>query len=291
MADSYESQPRAKSSFHIRAKHQMGLTVQVMLAIYVGTYALQWVLNSVNQVQLDKHVALSLSTLSSQPWSLATFFLFHATADPFHFLIVMAALVFVSPELERKLGAKLFLCLLGAGAMGGGLVHLGLTMAMGHSHLSVVGSAGAAYGLLWAYFCFFPESRFLGLPRGKWLAPLLALMIFVSGWRWELGSPGFEYRPQIAGGFAAAGFLLLVPRFRHMQARLETRRKIQGIVSDSEMMAEVDDLLHKISREGMEALSRTEKKVLQRASHRYRRIVDREPPEPDEDEDGTEDLA
>ena len=281
MADSFESQSRAKSSFRIPKSIQLGITVKLVLAAYLGIFVLQYGLAQFKEIHLDRTFSLSLDSIARQPWSLFTSFLFHATEAPFHFFTVMVALAFVSPELERKLGWKLFLALLFAGAMGGGLAHLAVTEALGKTDLRTIGSAGAVYGLLWAYYCFFPESRFLSLPRGKVLVLILALMIFVSGWGWGDVKGAFEYRAQVAGGFAAAGFLLLVPRFSRLQSRLETRRQIREIVRDSELIAEVDDLLKKISGEGMESLTRAERRTLQRASQRFKRLVDRDEQEPE----------
>ena len=282
MADSFEPQSRPKSSFRIHKAIQWGTTVKVLLVMYLGVFALQYALAEFQQLRLDRLFSVSADTLGAQPWGLVTSFLFHATEAPFHFFTVMVAIAFVSPELERKLGPRLFLLLILSGALGGAIAHLVATSALGFTDLRTIGSSGAVYALLWAYYCFFPESRFLSLPRGKVLVLILALMVFVSGWSWEYVKGGFEYRAQVAGGLAAGAFLLLVPRLGVLQSRLETRRQIREIVKDSELMAEVDDLLQKISREGMSSLSRTERRTLQKASQRYRRLVGRETEPPGE---------
>ena len=108
------------------------------------------------------------------------------------------------------------------------------------------------------------------------LVPMRAVTLFwlVFGSSLLYGVLQFRQGPSpvaMAGAVAAAYiYSRLDPRLDRFLEWLETRRARARFLEEFELRAQVDLLLEKIQRSGMESLSRQERKVLRRASGLYR---------------------
>ena len=165
-------------------------------------------------------------------------------------------------------------------------VALGFLAALipGGSFLYTGASAGtaailAAYGMLWpdrqVLFMFFIPMRM------KWVIGLL----FVVGGLFAILAGAWGHVIQYGGGALSAALFLfyyarqgstpgrrspgLFDRLRERQRKKRLRRKQEEINRRIEMKDEVDRLLEKISREGMDSLSRKEKAFLDRSSKEF----------------------
>ncbi len=185
-----------------------------------------------------------------------------------HIAFNMLALWMFGTEIEQTWGTKSFarfyiICGI-AGAVG--------TLAVfSDQAIPTIGASGAIWGVMVAYWLMFPD-RYLYLyfllpVKVRWAIPgLLILSIFTSG----------EHVAHMAHiGGAIAGFVALKVdwkwnylsrkvkdlRYRRASAKLEKRREEAG-----EIMRKVDAILDKISAEGIDSLTKAERKFLDEAS-------------------------
>ncbi|MBE7440274.1 MAG: rhomboid family intramembrane serine protease [Spirochaetales bacterium] len=135
----------------------------------------------------------------------------------------------------------------------------------------ILGAVLVAYAIIWpdreAYFFFVLKLKM------KWIILILFLLTSLYGFP--------ESLLQQSGGALAATFFLYYharrrgspssgeSRIKEYFRRRRLKRKQREIDSRIQMKAEVDRLLDKISREGMNSLSRKEKTFLDRASREF----------------------
>lgn len=284
MGDPFEPKHRERTPAGVTETSRWSTCLALLLGVYAGIFLLTLAASAlvggpsesgvlrIDPTRIDRHVGLSLEEVGAQPWRLVTFLLFHSPVDPFHFCIVLLSLVVVLPGLEGRFGRRTVLILFVACGMGAGLCHLAasaLFPGLFDPGARTLGAAGAVYGLIAVYFWLFREEEYFGLLRGKILAPCLVAALFVSGI--PSREDAVEYRPQAAGLLLGAAFLIAAPRVRLLRDRRKGAHRVQEIVRDAETHVRVDRLLHKISREGLDALTRSERRYLRKASRRYRR--------------------
>lgn len=281
MAEPYEPKPRQRSRLWVPDTWHWSLPVWLLLGLYVGIYGVTLAasLESLGAHHLEQEFGLSLSEVWTGPWRLFTFSLFHSPARPLDFLVILFSLVVVLPGLEKSMGWWRLLFLYLVSATGAGLTHLAFSVALPHlvdPTVRTLGASGAIYGLLAAYFWFLRGEDVFGLIRVKLLAPILVVLLLILA---QFASEGaLEYRTQSAGLLFGAGVLVLAPRLQSLRARRASARRIREIVRDAEIEARVDRLLEKISRDGMDALSRSERRYLRKVSPRYRRAPPKKTP-------------
>jgi len=212
-------------------------------------------------------------------WQFGSYLFVHGGI--WHLLFNMFVLWMFGGELERSWGSREFVFFFFITGVGVGLIHwvctTGVPLPRFENDYSrpLIGSSGAIFGLLAAYGVCFPERRILFMllfpMKAKWFVLLLAAI--------EL------YMCRIPGSVAhfahlsgmLIGYLYLKKEWNLFDARsylddLRRRRKIKLVRERQNHLQqerdEVDRILDKINREGMESLSRQELKVLHRASSR-----------------------
>ena len=274
MAESYRPRFRQRSRPHTITVKRWSTPAKLLLGLYLVTFIAQlFPLSRFGFAASEMTFALSGEEVIRGPWRLVTFLLFHSTGDLYHFIMIFLTLLVVTADLEERVGWRMFGLLFLAGGLGGGLSHLAISAAFPSlvaPSVRTLGASGAAYGLLCAYFWHFRDSVVFGLIRGKFLGLILVAAIFGSGWH-SHGGEGIEYRTQAAGLLMGASVLFLQPRLLRLRARRASSRKVRSIVADAQVAVRVDELLEKISLQGLGALSRSEKRFLRRASEQYRR--------------------
>jgi membrane associated rhomboid family serine protease len=198
-------------------------------------------------------------------WQLVTYLFLHL-------LFNMLALWMFGSELEALWGRSEFTKYYFLTGVGAGLTTLAFSF---RSPGITVGASGAIYGLLLAYGLAFPDRLiyvyFLIPIRAKILVIVFAAMEFLLS---------FRYTPDGIGHFAhlggmVFGFLYLKLDWRTVHSarvlkdwwrtgriRAEARRQEER----ERLRQEVDVILEKISREGMDSLTRRERETLERAS-------------------------
>ena len=206
-------------------------------------------------------------------WRFVTYLFLHDPRSPMHLLFNMLALWMFGVELEELWGTRRFVAFYFLSGVGSGLF----------SVLSwygpVIGASGAILALLTVYACYFPDRTILLF----FLFPVpvrIAVIIIgaISLWGAWTGAGTVAYLTHLGG--IAIGFLYYKyysavtqwwlhrtgPSNGQKTTILGFRRKdtiMDAPTSDEE---EIDRILDKISRQGMDSLTEKERKKLQDAS-------------------------
>jgi hypothetical protein len=151
-----------------------------------------------------------------------------------------------------------------------------------NSPASMLGASGAVMGVIVLFACLFPKRTLLiwgVLPTPAWVLAALFVLFNLVGAAGEPtnGDVGVAYMAHLGG--AAGGYLYYRLRLNLSSvgggARLSQwfqrrpKLKLRRPDEDDTLNAPVDKILEKISREGMDSLSRQERKLLENASRRY----------------------
>ena len=254
-----------------------GSVVQLILWINVAVFFGQLICSAVGFPYFDRYLALSGDGLRHGfVWQPITYMFLHAGV--WHILFNLIVLWFFGREVEYFIGPKYFTRLY----FGAGLAGAALWLAVNfNSAAPVIGASGAVLGCVIAYATLFPNRDvtlllFFVLPvsmRAKYLA-IGAVLINIA----MLLGPATNVAYLAHLGGAALGYLYVkqlgygaTPRWllwlQDMSARLKPRRPPQPreMSPDEYMREQVDPVLDKIAREGMQSLTRHERKILESA--------------------------
>ncbi len=218
-----------------------------------------------------------------------------------HLLFNMFSLFFFSGIIERLLGAGPLLLIYFAGLIGGGL--LSLLIHRQHGSYSAVGASGAVCGVIFAAIALFPGLKvglfMLPLAVPAWLFGLLYVLISIYGIRSGRDNIGHESHlggaviglltaialyPQVLADNLATIAIIMLPSFLFIYL-MATRPDL--LLVDSHFFkarqanytidqrynidkkgreAELDRILEKIHKKGMNSLTRKEKDTLKKYS-------------------------
>ncbi len=214
-----------------------------------------------------------------RPWGLFTYMFLHANLG--HVFWNMLMLFFFGPRLESRLGARGFLALYFLSGLGGGLFSF---FSFGSP---VVGASAAVYGVVIGFAMFWPREPIYiwgVLPvQARWLAVAFVAMSLYSG---VFAAGGGTAHFAHLGGLAVGAGYLRWHDHRLGKARRDFSRKVQQTPSmdgsnrdarsrwasiDLASMHdlnrnEVEELLARVDRSGMSALSLEERQFLDRMS-------------------------
>ncbi|AKJ64288.1 rhomboid family intramembrane serine protease [Kiritimatiella glycovorans] len=252
---------------------QLTPMVKNLLMITVGAFLLQFVFAGRIEAlfALDAHWYDRFAA-----WRLVTYIFLHGGTG--HLFFNMLALFLLGPAVEYALGSRRFLTLYFVSGILGGL---GWSLLSGRG--ICVGASGSIFGVLASYAALFPNARMqLLFPpvvlRAWQLVGILSLIELMS----VLGQQGGHVAnsAHLSGG--VAGFLYAVYlvrknepwRFRRSFGWMDlfmggrsssSRRTPPRRTSSRPQEGEVDRILDKVAREGMNALNERERKILRRA--------------------------
>jgi membrane associated rhomboid family serine protease len=261
---------------------RISLTVVLLVVNAIAFLVECFALGNPPRFSLDSRFALSAEGLKHGfVWQLLTYQFMHANL--WHILINSWAIYLFGREVEDTLGRKPFLVLyLAAGVVGGVFQVLAAFVWPQYFGGPVVGASAGGFGLMAAYAVLFParELTLLFPPvtfpaktllifsavlavvgivfpvdhvantahLGGMLTGVFFVRWFVQGrWRW----PG-----AIAPG-AAAGNLSIWPR--------DADQPEEDLSTDEFVKSEVDPILDKISRQGIQSLTAREREILEKA--------------------------
>jgi membrane associated rhomboid family serine protease len=215
-----------------------------------------------------------------RPWTLFTYMFLHAGL--MHLLFNMIGLFFFGPRLEARLGSRGFLGLYFLSGLGGAAFSFAFSYGS-----PVVGASAAVYGIVIGFAMYWPRELIYiyGIVpvQARWLAAFVVAISLYSG---ISGSDGGTAHFAHLGGLAVgAGYLRLRDRHSGKDLR-EFRRRVNHTASmdGSEPDArrrwasidltsmhdlnrnEVEELLARVDRNGMGALSLEERRFLDRMS-------------------------
>lgn len=286
----------------VKATHVLCFAYFVAFLMLVIGEGSAWHLALVQALGVSDAVALD-----ARPWTLLTHVFVHR--DPLEAVLAVGILLLAGPRVEERLGWARFAFVYGGAAALVALAHVGLVEAGVAQGRLLTGSLGASTALLTAYLFLLPERRVGSMPYpicyGVLAVALLALVGLISHYderallertrtQTELAYGG-ESRPldervdllmrasverQLRPnhlvhllGFALGGVTLgLAMAAGRYQERSRMLRELRGLQEAVEVRARVELLLEKISRDGMSALSRNERKFLRYASRFYRSV-------------------
>jgi membrane associated rhomboid family serine protease len=246
----------------------------------VAVFLLQLILEYATNSRLAEWVLAldSRQLLRGFIWQPVTYMFLHDTGNLWHIVVNLLMLWFLGREVEYFIGpnyfARLYLLCGVAGAA------LWLAFNFGH-YGYLLGASAAVLGCVIAYATLFPEREvtflvFFVIPvtlKAKYLAMILVAFDVVA-----LRAPMDSQVAHLAHlGGAAMGYLYIkhlgygrIPgwmlRWQDFVAKLKPKRRSEHEPDSEEFIRdEVDPILDKISREGMQSLTRRERKILESA--------------------------
>lgn len=203
----------------------------------------------------------------------------HSFTDPMHFLVNMLVLYMFGTMVEGAIGRDRLLALYLFGGLVGAGLELGLAALLGNSPI-VVGASGACYGIMVYAACLMPHASviFIVFPMQLWV--LAALLVALGAYQLYVnlllgGGSGVAHGCHLGG--ALWGYLSHRYRLEpagwlaDWRARSARRRVQQAAAQVAATDQEVDRLLDKVHREGLNALTPAERAVLDRRSKEMRR--------------------
>ncbi len=204
-----------------------------------------------------------------QIWRLVTYMFLHDSMLPWHLLFNMLALWMFGVELEHKWGTRRFVLFYFIGGIGSGLVSLLLIMV---NDTLIIGASGAVLAILTAYAYYFPDRRillFFLFPVPVRVAVIIFGAISVLGAMQSSG--GIAHLTHLGGIIVAIIYLRyynqVIALWSHQRAakaeKVMRHRAEKKIQKDQYVEEVIDPILKKISEEGMDALSKEEKKTLE----------------------------
>jgi membrane associated rhomboid family serine protease len=206
-------------------------------------------------------------------WRFASYQLVHAGV--LHFVLTMAALYFAGREVEPIIGRRHVIGMFLIANLAGGAISCGIAPGT-----SVYGAGAAAAAMFAAYATILPELEHR--VRLFWLVPIrfrtrhaVLLVLALAAWcvhaaRFgEVGPAGIVAGALLGWLWARLlgfGGLMWFQRAAHDRDAIERRR--ERMSAEEFISAEVDPILEKIARDGVRSLTRTERKLLQRAKEK-----------------------
>jgi membrane associated rhomboid family serine protease len=251
----------------------------VLLALIganVAAFIVQLVLEAVAPGVVHDYLALSKDGLrDAYSWEFITSLL--VFGGPLHFLGSTLALYILGRDIESILGQRHFLYLFLSGAFGGEIGHLFLMPA---DTLLYAASGGVAAVTI-AYATILPELDLIAWEfhlfrfniKAKHLACALTFLSLVM---LMVDRHGAVIHSAIPGGLATGWLYVHLLGFGHpswLQQTLARRRamavRIERLTPAEFIQQHIDPVLEKISRSGIQSLTRSERRMLARARDKF----------------------
>jgi membrane associated rhomboid family serine protease len=231
--------------------------------------------------------------LRGEVWRLLTYAFLHDIA-PWHIVFNMLMLWLLGRQVEDMLGSREFVLFYLLGGVLAGVAYVGCALAGLHPmNSAVLGASGAVMAVLVVAACYHPRQIIyvmFVLPVPIWAFAVFYLVndAFHLVGRMENGVATSAHLGGAAFGFLyyklgwrLAGLLRLPARsrprlrlYREDEERVPVARASAPALysgEDEQLEAQVDDILAKIPRVGMEGLTEQERQVLLRASEAIKR--------------------
>jgi len=252
---------------------RFGSVTQLIIAINVIVFFIQLICGAARFPYFEEYLALSADGLRRGfLWQPITYMFLHAGI--WHILINLLILWFFGREVEYFIGAKYFTRLYFMAGIFGAAFWFAFNF---HSHIPVIGASAGVLGCVIAYATLFPDREvlfFIFPMQAKYLAliavafdvvPLLQRTDLGVAHLAHLGGAAFGYLYVKHLGYGATPRWLL--GLQRVGARLKPRRRPSPREMSSEefVREEIDPILDKIAREGMQSLTRRERKILESA--------------------------
>lgn len=236
---------------------------------------------------LERTFALSRDgMLEGKYWQLLTYMFLHGAPGDLwgraiHLLVNALGIYWFGREVEATIGRRHFLCLYICGGLLGALAHLALAPAAS----GLVGASAGVFALLLAFTTIMPDLEltvflFFFFPV-KMQARTLAITFVVFSLVCLFAGiyRGVAHIPHLAGCLAGwlyargLGFGRPLPRFHSRSEVLQREARWEKMPTEEFINREIDPILDKISREGIQSLTREERRILDKGRDRIARKV------------------
>ena len=261
---------RGKSSLSARPwRERRRVVLLALIGVNVAGFVTQICLDAFEPGLVRDYLALSNRGIhAAYAWQFVTAMLLYG--GPWHFLGNLLVLYILGRDIESILGQRHFLYLFLSGAIGGELGHLFLMPA----ETLLYAASGGVAAVLIAYATILPEldliawrrSRFSFHAKAKHVAYAILLLSLVM---LVIDRNGAVMHSAIPGGLAAGWLYANLLGFGHpswlqriLRRRREAAMRLQRMTPAEFIEHEIDPLLEKISRHGMQSLSRVERRLL-----------------------------
>ncbi len=248
-----------------------------LVGMNVAVFIAQFFLDTFQFGFVRDYLALSSRGVhDAYAWQFITAMFLHA--GPWHFLGNILVLYFLGRDVESILGQRHFLYLFLTGAIGGELGHLFL---MPTDSVLFAASGGVA-AVVVAYATILPELDLIAFKRFAISVRLKAKylgcgLVVVAVLLLCIGRTGAVSHSAWLGGCAVGwlyAHLLGFGRPSFLQRRLQQRRataeRYRQMTTEEFIEQEIDPLLEKIFRSGIDSLTRAERRILSRAHEKVR---------------------
>ena len=209
-------------------------------------------------------------------WQLVTYMFLHGGV--MHVLLNMFYLVMFGSDLERWWGSREFVKYYFICGIGAGIIHVITTFVFDlDPRIPTIGASGAVFGVLIAYGMAFPTRRILlwfVIPVSARALVAIAAFIELAMTVEYRGGDGVARFAHLGGMLVGYLYLKQESIAWWVKQRLGERRRPSRRFrrdQDAGLQATIDDILDKISREGMGSLSEEEKQLLHESAERARR--------------------
>lgn len=207
-------------------------------------------------------------TQHAQIWRLATYLFLHANIF-WHLIFNMFAVWMFGPEIERRLGTSQFVFYYFLTGIGGGLCSLFLSP---HSNSVTIGASGSIFGLLVAFGVLFPNAIISMIfppisMKAKNFVIAFGIIQFLMLFE---GASGVSWVVHIGGMLIGYLYLkyMLKRRFLSWHNLKEKFIQRQRRYRQYFIEEEINPILDKISKVGVNGLTRRERRVLKKARYK-----------------------
>ena len=266
---------RKPSSFTRRWTERQRVALVALISVNVAAFVVQIFVDGVQPGFSRAYLGISDEGMNNAyAWQSLTAIFLHD--GPWHLLGNMLVLYLLGRDVESIIGQRHFILLYITGALAGELGHLFL---MPSTSVLLAGSGGVA-AVLMAYATILPELELTGMSRfipplslkAKHLACgfVVIAVILICVDRSPTVVHGGFLGGCLAGwlyahllGFGRPSSLQLAIRHRRSEAE-----RFQTMSADEFIAEQIDPLLDKISRTGMQSLTRKDRRILARVSEK-----------------------
>ena len=247
-----------------------------LIGLNVAAFFTQILLETSGSEFVRDYLALSKNGIAdAYSWQFLTAAFLHAS--PWHLLGNLLVLYLVGRDVESILGQRHFLYLFLSGAVAGELGHLFLMPAQTYLYAA----SGGVAAVLITHALILPELDLItwqvaAFPiqiKAKHCATAILVFSLVM---LLVDRTGTVVLSAIPGGLAAGWFYANLLGFGHaswlrrfLQRRRETLQRLQKMSREEFIELELDPVLEKISRSGMQSLSRAERRTLEHAREKF----------------------
>lgn len=264
-----EDRPRTCHRGMLLETHSIPKAVKKLLILNIGIYiglritglygwGLEWF--SLIPAKITQH---------GQAWRLFTYLFLHANIF-WHLIFNMFALWMFGPEIERRLGTPRFIFYYFLTGIGGGLCSLIIAPKSG---AVTIGASGSIFGLLVAFAMLFPNAiiSLIFPPISMKAKNFVIVFGIIQFFMLFEGPAGVSWIIHLGGmliGYLYLRHTITGGRFfnwQNIRQKLFQRRRMRR---DYFIEEEVNPILDKISKVGINGLTRRERWILKKARHK-----------------------